>query len=92
MPIAPKILRKPSVRLHPEAREPYDWIPLSNSEEHHGKKVKMTFPSKYLGKLGHITRADTAHNGSYRSLYVTVELEDVILTEVVWDDFVQVHT
>lgn len=87
----PKILRKPSNRLRPDNPEPYDWLPLSNSDEHCGRKVRMAF-GPHAGKIGYITRADTAHCGDYRRMYVTVELADVILTEVLWEDFIQVHS
>lgn len=82
---------KPRFRIRPKEPTPTDWVILSNSSEHDGRKVRITEPGPYQGRIGRIIRADTANCGTYRRMYCTVELDTLILTEVLWSDFIQVH-
>lgn len=91
----PKIASKPVDTYSPGLLSP---LPLSNRAEHVGKAVKIV-SGKYRGERGKIYNVITAEvreknekDKGRRGVYYSVELRNVIVSGLTWQDFIKEHT
>lgn len=92
----PQIPTKPTA-YYPNLTENalFNSKPLSNRSEHLGKRVRCIRGGKLKGTVGKITDVVTAEDRRHtnskdigrRGVYYTVELPNVILVGLTWEDF-----